>query len=258
MPARAWTRPGVLVGSRHTAESLWAALGDPALDGQDPARPPRRGHRRSSPRFPARRGARGCRAARRRPASRRSRRRLGLGPRPASGRPEAIEHLADADGPRVVLVGKLIVSKGVDLLLAAWPLVHAANPGARLADRRVRRVRRQRSGAYGHRSTAGDLGDAREIAARGPGLEGGEEPPLRILAASWLAAPGYAECGQEAAGSVEFAGRLEHEEVGRLVPADRRPRLSEHLPRGVRHGRRRGGRGRRRCRCRRRTRAPPR
>ena len=39
---------------------------------------------------------------------------------------------AAADGPRVVFVGKLIVSKGVDLLLAAWPLVHAANPGARL------------------------------------------------------------------------------------------------------------------------------
>ena len=29
----------------------------------------------------------------------------------------------------VVFVGKLIVSKGVDLLLAAWPLVHAKHPG---------------------------------------------------------------------------------------------------------------------------------
>ena len=44
----------------------------------------------------------------------------------------AVEWFARAEGPRVVLVGKLIVSKGVDLLLAAWPLVHASNPGARL------------------------------------------------------------------------------------------------------------------------------
>ena len=46
--------------------------------------------------------------------------------------PVSIEWFARAQGPRVVLVGKMIVSKGVDLLLAAWPLVHAANPGARL------------------------------------------------------------------------------------------------------------------------------
>ena len=41
---------GVLVGSRHTAESLWAAIADPSLPGEDAPRPPGRGHRRSSPR----------------------------------------------------------------------------------------------------------------------------------------------------------------------------------------------------------------
>ena len=41
----------------------------------------------------------------------------------------ALRAYADAEGPRVIFVGKLIVSKGVDLLLAAWPLVVAANPG---------------------------------------------------------------------------------------------------------------------------------
>ncbi len=44
---------------------------------------------------------------------------------------KALEWFAEAEGPRVIFVGKLIVSKGVDLLLAAWPLVVAANPGAR-------------------------------------------------------------------------------------------------------------------------------
>ena len=34
----------ILAGSRHTAESLWEALDDPALPGEDPSRPPGRGH----------------------------------------------------------------------------------------------------------------------------------------------------------------------------------------------------------------------
>ena len=34
-------------------------------------------------------------------------------------------------------MGKLIVSKGVDLLLAAWPLVRAEHPDTRLEDRWV-------------------------------------------------------------------------------------------------------------------------
>src|SRR5206468_502494 len=95
--------------------------------------------------------------------------------------------------PLVAFVGKLIVSKGVDLLLAAWPLVRAANPQARLA-----------VAGYGAYEEAlrrllaallrGDLEEAREIARRGWDLEGGEERPLPILSA-FLADPpeGYAE-----------------------------------------------------------------
>jgi glycosyltransferase involved in cell wall biosynthesis len=113
----------------------------------------------------------------------------------------------------------MIVSKGVDLLLAAWPLVHAANPGARLVivgfgeyDAALQRL-------WGS-LTNGDLPDAREIAARGRGLEGGEERPLRILS-GFLDSPlpAYEQSAVEASGSVDFAGRLEHEEVARLVPA---------------------------------------
>jgi glycosyltransferase involved in cell wall biosynthesis len=120
--------------------------------------------------------------------------------------------------PLVAFVGKLIVSKGVDLLLAAWPLVRAANSGVRLEVAGF--------GAYeeGLRRLLaalerGDLEEAREIACRGWGLEGGEERPLPILSA-FLAHPpeGYAEMAQASAGSVEFIGRLEHHEVASLFP----------------------------------------
>ena len=65
----------------------------------------------------------------------------------------------------------------------------------------------------------GDLDDAREIARLGRGLEGGEQAPLPILSA-FLASPppGYEEMARAAAGSVEFVGRLEHDEVAALLP----------------------------------------
>jgi glycosyltransferase involved in cell wall biosynthesis len=115
-------------------------------------------------------------------------------------------------------VGKLIVSKGVDLLLAAWPLVRAKHPDARLE-----------IAGYGEYEAGlrrllaaleeGDLSEAREVAKAGWGLEGGEERPLPILSA-FLADPpaGYAEAARGIAGSVEFIGRLEHDEVADLLP----------------------------------------
>ncbi len=65
----------------------------------------------------------------------------------------------------------------------------------------------------------GDLEAARAVAAAGWGLEGGEEKPLPILSA-FLAdpPPGYAEAARAAAGSVEWLGRLEHDEVAALLP----------------------------------------
>jgi glycosyltransferase involved in cell wall biosynthesis len=132
---------------------------------------------------------------------------------------DALEELAAAEGPRVVFVGKLIVSKGIDLLLAAWPLVHAAHPGAHLlvvGFGEYEETTRRLWSALG----LGDLGTVREIAARGRALEGGPEAPLRMLTAFLDDLPsGYAKSARQAAGSVLFAGRLEHDEVGRLVPA---------------------------------------
>jgi glycosyltransferase involved in cell wall biosynthesis len=118
----------------------------------------------------------------------------------------------------VAFVGKLIVSKGVDLLLAAWPLVVAAHPGVRLEvagfgayEQALRRLWAALE--------RGDLEDAREVARRGWALEGGEERSLPILSA-FLAGPptNYAEMARRAAGSVEFVGRLEHAEVAAFFP----------------------------------------
>jgi glycosyltransferase involved in cell wall biosynthesis len=166
---------GVLVGSRHTAESLWGALADlPDLPDRTRLGPP------------------GVDTEEFSPGSERS--------------------------PRVVFVGKLIVSKGVDLLLAAWPLVRAKHPEARLEIAGFGEY----EGALRDLLAAlerGDLERAREIAAAGWALEGGVEKPLPILSA-FLADPpaGYAEAARQAAGSVEFIGRLEHDEVARLLP----------------------------------------
>lgn len=166
---------GVLVGSGHTAESLWVALAAvPELEAKTRLGPP------------------GVDVEEFRPRGER-------------------EEL-------VAFVGKLIVSKGVDLLLAAWPLVHRAHPRAHLE-----------IAGYGEYEDGlrrllaalerGDLDDAREVARLGRALEGGEEGPLPILSA-FLADPpaGYAEAARAAAGSVELIGRLEHAAVAALLP----------------------------------------
>jgi glycosyltransferase involved in cell wall biosynthesis len=167
---------GVLVGSAHTGESLWAALPD-LPDLKEKTR---------------------------------------LGPPGVD-----VDEFAPSEGGReslVVYVGKLIVSKGVDLLLAAWPLVRAKHPGVRLQIAGF--------GAYedGLRRLAtaldrGDLDDARAVAAAGWALEGGEERPLKILSA-FLAdpPPEYADAARAAAGSLEWLGRLEHDQVAALMP----------------------------------------
>ena len=131
----------------------------------------------------------------------------------------AVRWLADTDGPRVVFVGKLIVSKGVDLLVAAWPLVHAWYPDARLL---LAGFGAYREGVENliKSLSEGDIEGARGIAHRGRALEGGPMKRLDMLAA-FLAdpPPNYAESAEAAAGSIALSGRLEHGEVGRLVPA---------------------------------------
>jgi glycosyltransferase involved in cell wall biosynthesis len=185
---------GVLVGSRHTAESLWAALpGVPDLKSKTRLGPPGVDVDAFRPWEPDDGGPR----TKTSPA----------GP-PSAGSRERL----------IVYVGKLIVSKGVDLLLAAWPLVHAARPEARL---QIAGFGEYEAGLRRLLAALerGDLEDAREVARLGRALEGGEEKPLKILSA-FLASPpdGYIEAARAAAGSVELIGRLEHDEVAALLP----------------------------------------
>lgn len=132
---------------------------------------------------------------------------------------EALDWFAEAQGPRVIFVGKLIVSKGVDLLLAAWPLIHERHPGARLlvvgfgsAEQALRAV------VAGF--AEGDLEPLRELAERGRGAEGGEDHRLSMLSAFLGSLPDdYTEAAQAAAPGIRFAGRLEHGELATPVAA---------------------------------------
>ena len=173
---------GVLVGSEHTAQRLWETLDDRQLPLRTRLGPPGVDVKAFSPLPREQARSRLSDLA----ASVRSAGGTGFG-RDAQSAADAVEWLADGGGPRVSFVGKLIVSKGVDLLLAAWPLVVAAAPQARLL--------------------VVGFGAYRE------GLE-------RLLDAFLSGAgPAYAEAARLAAGTVRLSGRLEHEEVARLLPA---------------------------------------
>jgi len=205
----------VLVGSHHTAASMWEAVPGLGLEEKTGFGPPGVDTRAFAPLDPAGHEAR-IRSLRDEIEGEPPSTTFG---REAEDAVAALDAFAAADGPRVIFVGKLIVSKGVDLIVAAWPLIRAANPGASLL--------LVGFGAYemGLRALVtavcdGDLDAAREIAAVGRGLEGGEEAPLEFLSGFFASPPeGYAEAGRAARGSIQFAGRLEHSEVAEVVPA---------------------------------------
>ena len=208
---------GVLVGSRHTGESLWAALGDPSLPSRTRLGPPGVDVHEFRPR-PHDEAVAGLHALADRlegaPAA-------GWGG--DAGAAGALRMLDPGRDRIVSYVGKLIVSKGVDLLFAAWPLVVAAVPQARLC---VVGFGAYRDGLQRLLASIDqrDITAAREVADRGRALEGGEAGELSYLAAfldglegeereRWLAT------GPEAAARVHFTGRLEHSDLPSLLPA---------------------------------------
>jgi glycosyltransferase involved in cell wall biosynthesis len=216
----------VLVGSRHTGQSLWAALDDAELPSRTRLGPPGVEISQFAPREPAAAAAGlGVLAAR-------------LG-RQAAG--------ADADGTDgfaldgaaaaaalaglepgvdriVAYTGKLIVSKGVDLLVAAWPLVHDRVPEARLVIVGFGEYRAGLERLVGALES-GDLPGVRDLAERGRELEGGPPAPLRMLIAfldrtcADRAGESYARAARGSAGTICFTGRLEHIDLVELLPA---------------------------------------
>jgi glycosyltransferase involved in cell wall biosynthesis len=230
---------GVLVGSRHTAESLWAAMDDPTLPPRTRLGPPGVDVERFGPRDPeaARAGlaalagrlaAAAAAAAPDPDASRASGAEPGAAQDPAEDasppssfdrRPgEAAAALAtiDPNDRLVVFVGKLIASKGVELLLAAWPLVLAREPRARLL---IVGFGAFRKGLERLAATlaAGDLA----AAAATRGEEGQTLPQLAAFLASLEgeAASAYHDAARGLSTRVAWAGRLDHAELSDLLPA---------------------------------------
>jgi glycosyltransferase involved in cell wall biosynthesis len=204
---------GVLVGSRHTAESLWEVMDMPGLPERTRLGPPGVDTEAFRPRpIDAAAQALDSLATRLEGAA-------AAAWGGDAGAASALHRLDPHRDQIVSFVGKLIVSKGVDLLLAAWPLVHRRVPRSELIvvgfgeyRRGLERMRR----ALGE----GDLEDVRELARRGRELEGGPAGELEYLTAFLDDLPaGYADAAPAAMERVAFTGRLEHEDLPDLLCA---------------------------------------
>jgi glycosyltransferase involved in cell wall biosynthesis len=226
-----------LVGSRHVADSLWAALDDPQLPARTRLGPPGVDVTRFAPREPrvARTSVEGLAqrlAAHAAPQAADDRRRGNVPAAPsafARDPGEAAAALAlvakgAAAGDRLVaFVGKLIVSKGVDLLLAAWSLVLAAEPRARLVVVGFGAYRPAFERLLGALAE-GDLERVAALAAEGRAAEGGPHEPLKLLQAFLADLHGddrarYLEAARALRERVVLTGRLDHDELAELLPA---------------------------------------
>ncbi len=193
----------VLVGSLHTARSLWDALEDPAIEARTRLGPP------------------------------------GVDVELFKPLPQRAPHRPSE--PVVAFVGKLIVNKGVDLLIAAWPLVLVQVPEARLEivgfggdaewlellletlaagdlERAIDMARagRARGMAEAHADRAQGAANAQAGAHARP-------TPLRHLAAFLGDLRGqrcerYLAAARTLPQRARFAGRLEHAELAELLP----------------------------------------
>ena len=210
---------GILVGSRHTAESLWAEMADDTVRARTRLGPPGVDVERFTPREPA--AARAGLAALHDqlaaavPASAGAAAPTSSFSRTVGEAAAALETIAPEDRV-VVFVGKLIASKGVELLLAAWPLVLARESRARLLV----------VGFGGFRAGLEEL--AAEIAAgdlaamAATRAEDGRELPELAAFANGLGeeeAAAYREAAAALPGRIAWAGRLDHDELADVLPA---------------------------------------
>jgi len=221
----------VLVGSEHIADRLVTTLADPALRARIRLGPPGVDVVRFAPRGPE--------AARAGLEALASRLALSAGAEDAATAEthdtsafardanEAAVALADVargtDDRLVAFVGKLIVSKGIDLLLAAWPLVLQREPRARLV---VVGFGAYRAALERMLAALADRDEAAldALVAAGRAEEGGPTAPLRHLR-TFLDALDPAERERYFAAAaglherVVLTGRLDHEELVDLLPA---------------------------------------
>jgi glycosyltransferase involved in cell wall biosynthesis len=112
----------------------------------------------------------------------------------------------------VVFVGKLIASKGVELLLAAWPLVLAREPRARLLVVGFGAFRAGLEQLAAHLA-AGDLEAARALRSE----HGAELPHLAAFLET--ADDAYREAARGMTDRIAWAGRLDHSELPDVLPA---------------------------------------
>jgi len=110
----------------------------------------------------------------------------------------------------VAFVGKLIVNKGVDLLIAAWPLVLGCVPKAKLV---VVGFGADREGLEGLLAALGESDLERAAVGARPHLRAF----LRNLGGD--ARERYLEIARTLPERVVFTGRLDHEELTELLPA---------------------------------------
>jgi glycosyltransferase involved in cell wall biosynthesis len=141
---------------------------------------------------------------------------------------DALAEILDGSGALVAFVGKLIVSKGVDLLIAAWPLVLQSVPDARLAIIGFGAYRAGLEQLFAALA-GGDLDAVRQIALRGRALEApegvvaSESKPLAHLLAfltslSEVERRSYLTAARKIAERVVLTGRLDHEELADVLP----------------------------------------
>jgi glycosyltransferase involved in cell wall biosynthesis len=226
----------VLVGSRRDAENLWAVLGDASVPSRTRLGTPGVdiGTFRRRPRPDA--------LARLRALADDTAQRARLeADQPRSGSAATTgsssftrDHAAGASalsalgqasqsGPLIGFVGKLIVSKGIDLLLAAWPLVLDVVPSASLVVVGF--------GAYEEAVerwidalSSGDMRAVHELVRIGRAAEGGEGSSLTFASSFFeeLERPGelrrYLTAAAQMRDRVILTGRLEHAELAVVLP----------------------------------------
>ncbi len=222
---------GILVGSRHTAESLWAAMDDPTVADRTRLGPPGVDIIRFTPREPeeARAGLERLRASLAAadeppsPAAESSAPAGGDSFSRSAGAAAAALATIEPGDRLVVFVGKLIASKGVELLLAAWPLVLAREPRARLliVGFGAFRPGLERLAAA---LAAGDVDAARAV--RG---ETGTELP-HLAAFLQTAGDEYREAARGMTDRIAWAGRLDHAELVDVLPATEAMAVTSTFP----------------------------